>query len=60
MIKLRKNDYESFSKILFQKNFYNKNIDRVLDIFTKIVLTKVVVSDNWLNINKPSDLTKLN
>ena len=60
MIKLRKDDYESFSKILFQKKFYNKNIDRVLDIFTKIALTKVFVSDNWLNINKPNDLTKLN
>jgi choline kinase len=60
MIKLIKNDYDSFSKVLFQKIFYNKNIDRVLDIFTKIALMKVIVSDDWLNINQPSDLTKLN
>jgi len=60
MLKIVKDDYIKFTKILFQDEFYKKNIDRVLDIFTKNVLTKVIISDNWLNINKPTDLTKLN
>lgn len=60
MLKIVKDDYIKFTKILFKKEFYKNNIDRVLDVFTKSVLTKVILSDNWLNINKPTDLTKLN
>ena len=40
--------------------YYYTNIDRVLDLFTQYVSTTVMIEDAWLNINKPSDLTKLN